>query len=80
MPKYFIFKISQGPAGLIKKLEKINQHDSYREAKNEVRTLRTEQLSGDASQFKIIFADSELDAEQKLQEKRDAPIVKEWEK
>lgn len=80
MPKYFIFKISQGPAGMIKKLEKINQHDSYREAKNQVRSLRSAQIATDNAMFKIIFADSELDAEQKLQEKRDAPIVQEWEK
>jgi hypothetical protein len=80
MSKYFIFRISQGPAGLVKKLVKIDQHDSYRDAKSQVRVLRTEQSSDDNSLFKIIFADSELDAEQRLQEKRDAPIVKEWEK
>jgi hypothetical protein len=29
---------------------------------------------------KVMFADSELEAEEKLMEKREAPILREWEK
>lgn len=65
---------------MIKKLEKIDRFESYKEAKNKVKALRNEQAAADAALYKIIFADSELDAEQKLQEKREAPIIMEWEK
>lgn len=80
MPKYFIFSIAQGTANMVRKLEKLSQHESYKEAKSQVKTLRLAQPSEDNLIYKIIFADSELDAEQKLQEKREAPIIREWEK
>lgn len=65
---------------MIKNLKKIDRFDSYKEAKNQVKVLRNEQAATEAALYKIIFADSELDAEQKLQEKREAPIIQEWEK
>lgn len=80
MSNYFIYRISQGSANLIKKLEKVDRFDSYRDAKKRVRELRAAQESADQSIFKIIFAASELEAEEILMEKRDAPIVEEWEK
>ena len=80
MPHYYIFRISQGSAKIIKQLEKIDRFNSYKDAKNKVKALRNEQPATDSALYKIIFADSELDAEQKLQEKREAPIIQEWEK
>ena len=80
MSSYFVFKISQTAGNVIKNLEKINRFESYKEAKQLVRSLRDELTAGDSTQYKIIFAESELDAEQKLQEKREAPILQEWEK
>lgn len=80
MPYYFIFRITQGSPSMIKQLEKIDRFDSYRDAKNRVRVLRNEQQASDSALYKIIFAESELDAEEKLQEKREAPIIQEWEK
>ena len=80
MSFYYIYKISQSPGNVIKNLEKIGRHDNYKDAKNLVRDLRNELASGDSSIYKIIFAESELEAEDKLQEKRDAPILQEWEK
>jgi hypothetical protein len=65
---------------MIKKLEKLERFESYKEAKQHVRSLRNDQPDHELANFKIIFADSELDAEEKLQEKRDAPIIREWEK
>jgi hypothetical protein len=35
---------------------------------------------GDGHQIKVMFADTELEAEEKLMEKREAPILREWEK
>ncbi len=80
MAYYFIYRVSDGSAGLIKQLNKIDRFASYQDAKKSVKTLRAEQQQDDRSTYKIIFAESELDAEEKLQEKREAPIIQEWEK
>ena len=34
----------------------------------------------DNSQIKVMFADNQLQAEEQLMEKRDKPILREWEK
>ena len=80
MANYFIYRVSQGSSNLIKQLEKSDRFEGYRDAKNRVRHLRMDQPGDDKSLYKIIFAESELDAEEKLQEKREAPVVEEWEK
>ncbi len=80
MAYYFIFKISSVPTGVVKRLSKIDRYDSYRDAKQRVKQLRLDQDAGDTSTYKIIFAESELDAEDKLGEKREAPVIQEWEK
>ncbi len=80
MSSYFIFSISHVPGGVIKNLNKIGQFDTFKEAKKQVKQLRSDQPEGNTETFKIIFAESELAAEEQLQEKREAPILKEWEK
>ena len=80
MSYYFIYKISQMPGSPIKQLDKVERFDSYKEAKALVKQLRNDQASTDNAHYKIIFAESELLAEEQLQEKREAPIVEEWEK
>lgn len=65
---------------MVKNLQKIDRFDFYKEAKNQVKTLRNEQTGDDNTLYKIIFAESELEAEEKLQVKREAPIIQEWEK
>jgi len=77
---YYIYKITPGPTNLTKSLEKLEQYDAFKEAKQRARTLRAD-MQGDATSFiKVMFADNELDAEEKLQEKRERPILREWEK
>lgn len=80
MASYFIYKITQTPGNMVRQLEKIDRLDSYKLAKQQVRTLREQQSSTDLGLYKIIFAENELEAEERLQEKRDAPIIQEWEK
>ncbi len=80
MSQYFVYKIGQGPTDLVKSLNKIDQFDSYKDAKQRVKGLRQEQGADEAALYKIIFAESELQAEELLHEKREAPIVQEWEK
>lgn len=79
MSHYYIYKISQGPGQVFKTLDKIDRFDNYKEAKQRIKSLRLEANEGNAS-YKIIFAENELAAEEMLQEKREAPVVEEWEK
>ncbi len=77
---YYIYKISPGPTDIIKNLELVTQFDNFKEAKNVAKTMRGELPAESIITVKVIFADTELDAEEKLSEKRAASIVKEWEK
>jgi len=77
---YYIYKITPGPTDLMKTLEKIEEHDSFKEAKSRARSMRAEASESDNYIIKVMFADSELEAEEKLMEKREAPILREWEK
>ncbi|MCK5665575.1 MAG: hypothetical protein KAI17_18940 [Thiotrichaceae bacterium] len=80
MSFYYIYKVTQLPGNVIKKLEKAGQFEKYKEAKKQVKDLRNNKPSDELALYKIIFADSELDAEHKLQEKREEQITQEWEK
>jgi len=77
---YYIYKITAGPTALVKTLEKLEQYDSFKEAKTRARSMRADMSEGDGQQIKVMFADTELEAEEKLMEKREAPILREWEK
>ena len=65
---YYIYKITPGPTDLLKTLEKLEQYDSFKEAKKRARSLRAEMAKGETHSFKVMFADSELEAEEKLME------------
>ena len=61
-------------------VDMIAEHESFKEAKNHARQLRSE-LSADAkAMYKVIFAESALEAEERLMEQREEPILREWEK
>ena len=75
---YYIYKIVAGPTDLLKTLEKIEQFDSFKEARQRARSLRAAMSADDT--VKVMFASSELEAEEKLLEKREQPILREWEK
>ena len=77
---YYIYKITAGPTALVKTLEKLEQYDSFKEAKTRARSMRAGMSEGDGHQIKVMFADTELEAEEKLMEKREVPILREWEK
>jgi hypothetical protein len=42
--------------------------------------LRKEKSPNDPNAFKVVFAEDMLEAEMLILEKRDAPILREWEK
>ena len=76
---YFVYKISQGATALVKNLEKLDEFEGYKDAKNRARELRPE-LVNDKTLVKVVFAENALHAEEMLMEKRDQPIMQEWEK
>ncbi|MBI5039835.1 MAG: hypothetical protein HZB57_01060 [Gammaproteobacteria bacterium] len=77
---YFIYKITPGPTAIVKHLELQTQFENFNEAKNHARTLRAELGTDSPITVKVIFAATPLEAEEKLQEHREAPILREWEK
>jgi len=65
---YFVYKIFEKP---IRHLEMLEQHDAFREASNIAKQLRGE-LPGDANySIKVIFAETELHAEDLLNQVRE---------
>lgn len=77
---YYVFRVETSEFVMLKQLERINEFDSFKEAKNFARQTRAEQPEGDQAEIKVIFADNQLAAEEMLMEKRDKPIVMEHEK
>jgi hypothetical protein len=77
---YYIYKIVPGPTQLTKSLEKLEQYDSFKDAKKHAREMRADMDNNATHIIKVMFADSELEAEEKLMEKREQPILREWEK
>ncbi len=77
---YYVYRITDSAAGLVKQLELLDSFDSYREAKQLTKTTRHAMDSNDTAQIKVMFAENELSAEEQLQEKREKPITMEWEK
>ena len=66
---YFIYKIFEKP---IRRLEKLEQHEAFREASNRAKKLRGELASDAACIIKVIFAETELHAEDMLNQIRES--------
>jgi len=77
---YYVYRITESAAGFVKQLDLLATFDNYREAKQLTKKTRSEMGAGENAQIKVMFADNELAAEEQLQEKREKPIVMEWEK
>ena len=78
---YYIYKVQDTVGtGLVKTLSLVDSFGNFKEAKQAVRTLRAQGDEGDSEYLKIVFADSELHAEELLQEKRAKPVMMEHEK
>lgn len=76
---YYVFRITQ-PTPLIKNLELKHTCETYKEAREVARSLRAQQAVGDLATYKLILAASQLEAEERLLEHREKPILMEWEK
>ena len=77
---YYVYSIKPGVTDLIKNLEKVSEFENYKEAKAFVKEKRVGQDGEQPVSYKIIFADNVLEAEERLSEQREAPILREWEK
>jgi len=80
MTAYYVYKISPTVANLVKPMELLGDYENYKEARSFAREQRQDPGNDPHDTFKVIFAENPLDAEEKLSEFREKPIVKEWEK
>ena len=65
---YFVYKIFETP---IRRLEKLGEHDAYREASSSAKQLRGELATDAACIIKVMFAETELHAEDLLNQIRE---------
>lgn len=77
---YFIYKITSDESSGAKKLDMLREHDNFKIAKQEVRAMRQSTEGGDNTTYKVIFAADPGEAERRLLEHREQPVIKEWEK
>lgn len=76
---YYVFRITQ-TTPILKNLEHQSTQEAYQAARNQVRDLRMKAVPGDKATYKLIFAANQLEAEERLQEQREKPVLMEWEK
>lgn len=77
---YFIYRVEESAIALVKNLELMGQAERFKEAKIKARDFRSNQPDMPPENIKVIFADSPLEAEEMLLEKREKPILMEHEK
>lgn len=77
---YYVYKILPSVGNLVKNLELQDSFENYKDAKKLVKQKRIDQAADDQATFKVMFAETELEAEEKLMEHREETIVREWEK
>ena len=76
---YYIYTVTGSVTSNTKSVALVREYENFKLAKAEVRRLRTEEPLEDNQIYKIIFADEQAEAEQRLREFREEPIAKEWE-
>ena len=77
---YYIYIVTSHATATTKSAAPVSEYENFKLAKTEVRRLRSEAQLEDNQAYKIIFADNQAEAEQRLTEFREEPIAKEWEK
>ena len=77
---YYLYQINQTSGSIVKNLKLLEHYEGFQQAKSEVRSMRKAMSEEDPIELKIIFAESELQAEELLHEKRETPVLMEWEK
>jgi len=77
---YYIYIVTTIDTTTKKSVEPVSEFENFKQAKTEVRRLRSEEQLQDNQSYKVIFAENAAEAEQRLIEHREEPIAKEWEK
>lgn len=77
---YYVYKILPTVSSIVKNMEQVAEFEIFKEAKTFAYDKRTELAEGDEAVYKIIHAKNSLQAEELLSEKREQPILREWEK
>lgn len=65
---YYIYQVIEFP---IRRLEKLEEHGAYRDASARIKQIRAELTEGSPALIKMIHADSELQAEDLLNQVRE---------
>jgi hypothetical protein len=74
---YFVFKYQDNK---FRSVDHIETFETYKEAKALAKDLRVKHSPKNPNQYKVVFAQDMLEAEMLVLEKREAPILREWEK
>jgi hypothetical protein len=77
---YYIYIVSSNETGNNKSAAYVSEFENFKDAKAEVRRLRTETPLESSQAYKVMFAEDRAEAEQRLTEYREQPIAREWEK
>ena len=77
---YYLYIVTPSDTSTARSLEFLDQFDRFKAAKNEAKRLRTDDPLESGQYYKIMFAEDQSEAEQRLKEYREPTIVKEWEK
>lgn len=64
---YFVYKIFETP---IRRVNKLEQHDTFRDASNRAKQLRAELATDATYVIEVMFAETKLDAEDLLNQVR----------
>lgn len=74
---YFVFKYQNNK---FRSVEHIDTFDVYKDARALLKDLRKNKSPDNPNAYKVVYAEDALEAEMLILEKRDAPILREWEK
>jgi len=77
---YFLYKILPSVSTLVKNIDQLGEYKNFKEAKQQAKQLRVENEDNKDITYRIIFAENVIEAEERLHEKREETVVKEWEK
>ncbi len=76
---YFVYKIAAVPSSAAQQPEIQDTFESFKDAKNQAREIRTGLEAGSNVTVKVIFAESEAQAKELLVRKKEKPILRDWE-
>lgn len=70
---YFVYRITEQDNK--KELEHLETHDNYKQAKQQVRSIRADKAADDDADYRMIFAKSEVEAETLLKAPREERVI-----